>query len=357
MSSLLRRVPVGSQSPTISSPDGRNIDALAHDSSSTPRRPPVPVIRPLGVIPIEKLNYYWDTLRPTLAQLSYADNFFTNGKPNFLFAASKFREFPLSDVPEVAFLGRSNVGKSSLLNALFNRTTKPIAHASSKPGRTKTMNAFGIGASNQGGVRLKQKTQDEHARVIGRSGLVVVDMPGYGMGSRESWGPEIVKYLCERKQMRRAFLLIDAEHGLKPGDLQILNIMRRSAIPHQVILSKADKLIDFKNKIPTNEDKMNKRLAMLRETSERIRDIVQPSKERRFSALGEILACSAEKKINGKRLGIDAVRFAVMQAAGLEPGIGSDPIDLGIRASLAESIIRNVHSEASTRQYFDDTAN
>ena len=115
--------------------------------------------------------------------------------------------------------------------------------------------------------------------------------------------------------MRRAFLLIDAEHGLKPGDLQILNIMRRSAIPHQVILSKADKLIDFKNKIPKNDDKMNKRLAKLRETSEQIRDVVQPCKERRFSALGEILACSAEKKINGKRLGIDAVRFAVLQAA------------------------------------------
>ena len=92
------------------------------------------------------------------------------------------------------------MGKSSLLNALFNRTTKPIAHASSKLGRTKTMNAFGIGGSNQGGVRLKERTQDEHARVIGRGGLVVVDMPGYGMGSRESWGPEIIKYLCERKQ-------------------------------------------------------------------------------------------------------------------------------------------------------------
>ena len=205
MSSLARRVPVGSQSTTISSPDGQKIGAVAYGSSEpprniTPRRPLVPIIRPLGLIPIERLNYYWDTLRPTLAQLTYADNFFITGKPNFLFAASKFREFPLSDVSEVAFLGRSNVGKSSLLNALFNRTTKPIAHASSKPGRTKTMNAFGIGGSNQGGVRLKEKTQDEHARVIGRGGLIVVDMPGYGMGSRESWGPEIIKYLCERKQ-------------------------------------------------------------------------------------------------------------------------------------------------------------
>jgi GTP-binding protein len=149
----------------------------------------------------QHLNYYRDTTPPNGQQLNYANSIFTKDvKTSYLFSAAKFRDVPESDVPEVAFLGRSNVGKSSLLNSLFNRPNHPLANTSSKPGRTRTMNAFGIGQASSGGVILKPKTGNQHAKVIGRGGLVVVDMPGYGQGSRQEWGLEIVKYLCRRKQ-------------------------------------------------------------------------------------------------------------------------------------------------------------
>jgi len=126
-----------------------------------------------------------------------------------LFSSPKFRELPLSSVPEVVFLGRSNVGKSSLLNALVHRTGLKLANVSSKPGRTKTLNAFGVGG--EGGVRWSRTIQKEkadgdeneeqqRAMWVGKGGLVVLDMPGYGKGSREAWGKEIIKYLYQRKQ-------------------------------------------------------------------------------------------------------------------------------------------------------------
>jgi len=148
---------------------------------------------------------------PSAAQLSYANRFFTTSTPSFLFGSAKFRALPPSSLPEVAFLGRSNVGKSSLLNALLHRTGVKVAHVSGKPGRTRQMNAFGVGgdAAAGGGVRviktrLEAKRGEgmgrEVERWVGRGGLVVLDMPGYGKASREIWGREIVKYLKGRKQ-------------------------------------------------------------------------------------------------------------------------------------------------------------
>lgn len=148
---------------------------------------------------------------PTPPQLSYANRFFTSSKPTFLFGSAKFRTLPPSSLPEVAFLGRSNVGKSSLLNALLHRTGIKVAHVSGKPGRTRQMNAFGVGgdAAAGGGVRVVKTrlearegegTGREVEKWVGRGGLVVLDMPGYGKASREEWGREIVKYLVGRKQ-------------------------------------------------------------------------------------------------------------------------------------------------------------
>ncbi len=147
---------------------------------------------------------YWDIDPPRASQLNNAKRFFETHTPAFYFAASKFREFPLtSSTPEVAFLGRSNVGKSSLLNALLNRTTNRMARVSSKPGHTRTMNAIGVGGSGGGVKRIEAGAQVKEARVerwIGPGGVVVVDMPGYGFKSREDWGKEVMKYLYERKQ-------------------------------------------------------------------------------------------------------------------------------------------------------------
>ncbi|KAF2812106.1 uncharacterized protein BDZ99DRAFT_384047 [Mytilinidion resinicola] len=275
----------------------------------------------------QHLNYYRDTTPPNAQQLNYAKDIFTRDvKPSFLLATHKFRELPESDVPEVAFLGRSNVGKSSLLNALFNRPNAHLANTSSKPGRTRSMNLFGIGQTSSGGVVVKQGKGKEHAKIIGKGGLVVVDMPGYGQGSRQEWGEEIIKYLCQRKQLRRAFLLVDAEHGLKPADWQILDIMRQNSVPHQIILAKADKIVKPPITLTASVLKQGenaplkyKGIAEIRQLSEKILKEIIPQGIQGVSALGEVLACSSEKVMfRRERMGIDGIRWACLQATGRE---------------------------------------
>lgn len=128
------------------------------------------------------LSYYWDTAVPTRSNLEYANKFFLSKPPKILYSSDKFRTVEQGTVPEVVFLGRSNVGKSSLLNAVMGRN---ICHTSSKPGRTRTMNFFAVGGPDGAGSPGK---------------IVLLDMPGYGKGSRTEWGPEIIKYLVGRQQ-------------------------------------------------------------------------------------------------------------------------------------------------------------
>jgi GTP-binding protein len=135
-------------------------------------------------LPSSVLSYHWDTSPAARSTLRAANTLFTATRPAHLWTRSTFRETPESSLPEVAFLGRSNVGKSSLLNAMLG--AKELARTSGRPGRTKTMNAFLVGGD---GIRNS-----------GRGKLVVLDMPGYGKGARAEWGVEVVKYLRGRKQ-------------------------------------------------------------------------------------------------------------------------------------------------------------
>ena len=143
--------------------------------------PPKPVSL-VTKIPSSALSYYWDTKAPTRAQLLRAERFFLKFPPSIVYSAVKFRTVKFTSAPEVAFLGRSNVGKSSLLNALMGAK---VCHTSVNPGRTRSMNFFAVGGEDGTGNPGK---------------VMILDMPGYGKGSREEWGKEVEKYLVGRKE-------------------------------------------------------------------------------------------------------------------------------------------------------------
>jgi GTP-binding protein len=272
---------------------------------------------------LEDFNWYWESYPPTIAQKTQANHFFTShGKSaKLLRSVAQFRLFPESDVPEVAFVGRSNVGKSSLLNAVVNADIKSLlARTSATPGFTKTMNLYGMSPGN--GVTLK-KEPNGRDKIVGLGGLTIVDMPGYGEGSLSSWGTEILKYIRSRKQLRRVFVLIDAEHGIKDKDRSLLATLRLSGVSHQIILSKLDKLyIPAAKEVKRFDGKSFKRLSQkgtkegLREMMSKLKPGIQPPVG--GGALGEILGVSAETLVDGRRLGIDHVRYAVLKAAGLD---------------------------------------
>lgn len=140
----------------------------------------------------------------------------------FVAGASSVETLPPPTLPEVAFAGRSNVGKSSLLNALTNRMS--LARVSHTPGRTQQINFFDLG-----GV------------------LRIADMPGYGyakVGKKlvASWQRLIKDYLRGRVLLRRVCVLVDSRHGLKDTDREIFDLLDEAAVPYQIVLTKIDEL-------------------------------------------------------------------------------------------------------------------
>ena len=141
----------------------------------------------------------------------------------FVTGAATVDALPDTSVPEVAFVGRSNVGKSSLLNALTGQAS--LARTSHTPGRTQQLNFFAV---SDGSIRL-------------------VDLPGYGYakaskGAVKSWNNLIRDYLEYRPNLRHVYILIDSRHGLKEGDKEVMDLLDKMGVAYQIILTKSDKI-------------------------------------------------------------------------------------------------------------------
>jgi len=177
-----------------------------------------------------------DTTDDETAGLTEAGRLLFAGSADFYAAAQTLDRLPPMESLEIAFAGRSNVGKSSLINALTGRNT--LARVSHTPGRTQQLNFFRIGER-----------------------LSLVDMPGYGYAAVEkakveAWTNLIHSYLKGRANLARVFVLIDSRHGLKSIDTDVLDGLDKAAVSYQVVLTKADAL---------KKSQMEARLAGIRE--------------------------------------------------------------------------------------------
>ncbi len=178
----------------------------------------------------------------------------------FVIGVTDYSIFPSPDLPEFAFIGRSNVGKSSLLNALVNH--KGLARVSVTPGRTQQVNFFRLA-----------------------NAIMLVDLPGYGFAKApknlvKAWERMSLGYLKNRTSLKRLFLLIDARHGFKPNDLDFMKQLDKFGILYQIILTKLDK---------TNKEQVQSIIAFAKEIivkhASMFPDIILSSSKQKYGIL------------------------------------------------------------------------
>ena len=198
-------------------------------------------------------------------QLSAGENLFKQ-QTAFMLGVAKLEQLPLTELNEIAFAGRSNVGKSSLINAVTGQ--KGLAKTSNTPGRTQQLNYFNVADK-----------------------ILIVDLPGYGYAQApenlvKQWQKLILTYLQGRVNLKRVFVLIDSRHGIKKVDEEIMDMLDKAAVTYQIILTKTDKISQ------AALDKIS------RETESKI--------AKRAAAYVKILATSSEKNV-----GIESVRAEI----------------------------------------------
>ena len=219
------------------------------------------------ILPIEAGDSHPDESGTQFTRSEFAAGRVLFEKPwSFVKGVVELIHLPEADRPEIAFAGRSNVGKSSLINALVRQ--KGLARTSNTPGRTQELNFFQSDAP-----------------------LYLVDLPGYGYARApkkkvDAWTTLVMDYLRGRQTLARVYLLIDARHGIKPVDLKTMALLNTAAVSYQVVLTKIDKI-----KAPVREK-------ILASTARKL--------EGQAAAFPQVLASSSEKSI-----GIDELRAAI----------------------------------------------
>lgn len=195
------------------------------------------------------------------------NNTLFNGSIDFTIGVAELGQLPAPDMPEIAFAGRSNVGKSSLINALTGR--KALARTSHTPGRTQQLNYFNV-----------------------KDLFYLVDMPGYGYAKvsksqKASWDRLIKDYLRGRPSLRAVLLLIDSRHGLKEIDQTLMKMLDEAAVSYRVVFTKTDKV-----KSQELSSRREKTLATLKKHAAAFPGIIETSshKSRGLDELQEIIA-------------------------------------------------------------------